>query len=67
MILDEAPNLLEFRELCKKNLQNLDPCLRSTLHNVLQHPFFTHEFIRIHAFLEELPLKTEIEREEFFT
>jgi len=67
MILDEASNLLEFKELCKKNLQNPDPCLRSTLRNVLQHSFFTHEFIRIHAFLEELPLKTEIEREEFFT
>lgn len=58
---------MEFRELCKKNLQNSDACLRSGLSNVLQHSFFTHEFIRIHAFLEELPLKTDVEREEFFT
>ncbi|KAL6255924.1 hypothetical protein P5V15_013164 [Pogonomyrmex californicus] len=64
---DEASNLLEFREFCKKNLQNSDACLRSRLLNVLQHSFFTHEFIRIHAFLEELPLKTDVEREEFFT
>ncbi|XP_071644997.1 protein-associating with the carboxyl-terminal domain of ezrin [Temnothorax longispinosus] len=65
---DEAiPNLLEFKEFCKKNLQNPDACLRSRLFNVLQHSFFTHEFIRIHAFLEELPLKTDVEREEFFT
>ncbi|XP_011881858.1 PREDICTED: protein-associating with the carboxyl-terminal domain of ezrin [Vollenhovia emeryi] len=64
---DGAPNLLEFREFCKKNLQNPDACLRSGLLNVLQHSFFTHEFIRIHAFLEELPLKTDVEREEFFT
>ncbi|XP_012533635.1 protein-associating with the carboxyl-terminal domain of ezrin [Monomorium pharaonis] len=64
---DEAPNLLEFREFCKKNLQNPDACLRNRLLNVLQHSFFTHEFIRIHAFLEELPLKTDTEREEFFT
>lgn len=64
---DEAPNLLEFREFCRKNLQNSDACLRSRLLNVLQHSFFTHEFIRIHAFLEELPLKTDVEREEFFT
>ncbi|KAL6447108.1 hypothetical protein ACFW04_001448 [Cataglyphis niger] len=64
---DEALNLSEFREFCKKNLQNPDACLRSTLLNALQHSFFTHEFIRIHAFLEELPLKTYIEREEFFT
>lgn len=67
IILDEALNLSEFREFCKKNLQNPDACLRSRLLNVLQHSFFTHEFIRIHAFLEELPLKTDIEREEFFT
>lgn len=64
---DEAPNLLEFREFCKENLQNPDSCLRSTLRDVLQHSFFTHEFIRIYAFLEDLPLKTESEREEFFT
>ncbi|XP_072748358.1 protein-associating with the carboxyl-terminal domain of ezrin [Anoplolepis gracilipes] len=64
---DEALNLSEFKEYCKKNLQNPDACLRSRLSNVLQHSFFTHEFIRIHAFLEELPLKTDIEREEFFT
>ncbi|XP_012234046.2 protein-associating with the carboxyl-terminal domain of ezrin [Linepithema humile] len=64
---DEAPNLLEFKEFCKKNLQNADACLRTRLSNILQHTFFTHEFIRIHAFLEELPLKTDIEREEFFT
>ncbi|KAG5312084.1 PACE1 protein, partial [Acromyrmex insinuator] len=64
---DEAPNLLEFNEFCKKNLQNSDAYLRNRLLNVLQHSFFTHEFIRIHAFLEELPLKTDVEREEFFT
>ncbi|KAL0122310.1 hypothetical protein PUN28_007208 [Cardiocondyla obscurior] len=64
---DEVPNLLEFRDFCKKNLQDPDACLRSRLLNVLQHSFFTHEFIRIHAFLEELPLKTDVEREEFFT
>lgn len=66
-ILDETPNLLEFREFCKENLQNPDTCLRGSVTNVLQHSFFTHEFIRIHAFLEELPLKTDAEREEFFT
>lgn len=66
-ILEEAPNVLEFREYSKKNLQNPDAYLRSRLSSVPQHSFFTHEFIRIHAFLEELPLKTDIERGEFFT
>ncbi|XP_014469942.1 PREDICTED: protein-associating with the carboxyl-terminal domain of ezrin [Dinoponera quadriceps] len=66
-VTDEAPNILEFSEFCKKNLQNKNACLRSSILNVLQHSFFTHEFIRIHAFLEELPLKTDVEREEFFT
>lgn len=67
MISDEVPNVLEFREYCKKNLQDSDACLGSRLSNVLQHSFFTHEFIRIYVFLEELPLKTDSEREEFFT
>ncbi|XP_020297837.1 protein-associating with the carboxyl-terminal domain of ezrin isoform X2 [Pseudomyrmex gracilis] len=64
---DEVPNVLEFREYCKKNLQDPDACLGSRLSNVLQHSLFTHEFIRIYAFLEELPLKTDGEKEEFFT
>ncbi|XP_076183128.1 protein-associating with the carboxyl-terminal domain of ezrin isoform X2 [Ptiloglossa arizonensis] len=62
----DVPSLLEFRQFCKENLQNANPCLRSELSTVLQHPFFTHDFMRIHAFLEELPLKNNLEKEIFF-
>ncbi|KOC65908.1 Protein-associating with the carboxyl-terminal domain of ezrin [Habropoda laboriosa] len=62
----DVPSFLEFKQFCKENLQNPDPCLRSKLSHVLQHPFFTHDFMRIYAFLEELPLKNNQEKEIFF-
>ncbi|CAK9821694.1 Protein-associating with the carboxyl-terminal domain of ezrin [Anthophora retusa] len=61
-----VPSFLEFKQFCKENLQNPDPHLRSELSCVLQHPFFTHDFMRIYAFLEELPLKNNQEKEIFF-
>ncbi|KAL2713553.1 protein-associating with the carboxyl-terminal domain of ezrin isoform X1 [Vespula squamosa] len=64
---DNIPALTEFQEFCKKNLQSSDASLRCKLSKVLQHPFFTHDFIKIHGFLEELPLKTNEEKEVFFT
>nr|XP_012152208.1 PREDICTED: protein-associating with the carboxyl-terminal domain of ezrin isoform X4 [Megachile rotundata] len=62
----DIPGLLEFKQFCKENLQNSDPELRSKLSNLLLHPFFTHDFMRIYAFLEELPLKCNQEKEMFF-
>lgn len=62
----DVPGLAEFRDFCKENLQNPDPHLRSNLPSILLHPFFTHDFLRIHAFLEELPLKNDTEKESFF-
>lgn len=64
---DDVPSLAEFKELSKKHLQNADPTLRTKLSSVLVHPFFTHEFIRIHSFLMELPLKNEAEKQDFFS
>lgn len=34
---------------------------------ILEHPYFTHDFIIIYSFLTELALKTETERRTFFT
>ncbi|XP_029049855.1 protein-associating with the carboxyl-terminal domain of ezrin isoform X2 [Osmia bicornis bicornis] len=62
----DIPGLLEFKQFCKENLQNSDPELRSKLSNVLLHPFFTHDFMKIYAFLEELPLQNNQEKEMFF-
>ncbi|XP_047354306.1 protein-associating with the carboxyl-terminal domain of ezrin isoform X2 [Vespa velutina] len=64
---DNIPALTEFQEFCKENLQSSDASVRCKLSEVLQHPFFTHDFIKIHDFLEELPLKTNEEKEVFFT
>ncbi|XP_015114097.1 protein-associating with the carboxyl-terminal domain of ezrin [Diachasma alloeum] len=64
---DDVPALLDFKELCRQELQNPDPALRPSLNSILRHPFFTHDFINIHAFLMELPLKTEPEKEQFFS
>ena len=63
---EDIPGLLEFKQFCKENLQNSDPELRSKLSNVLLHPFFTHDFMKIYAFLEELPLQNNQEKEMFF-
>lgn len=63
---DEIPCLLEFRDFCKKKLTNSDPGQRSKLSEILKHPFFNHEFIRIHRFLMELPLRANHEKEQFF-
>lgn len=64
---DDVPGLLEFKELAKQQLQNQDPELRPKLNDILKHSFFTHDFINIHAFLIELPLKNEFEKEQFFS
>ncbi|XP_003487476.1 protein-associating with the carboxyl-terminal domain of ezrin isoform X1 [Bombus impatiens] len=63
---DDVPSLSEFKQFCKENLQNPDPSLRCELSHVLQHPFFTHDFMRIYAFLNELVLKSNKEKEIFF-
>ncbi|KAK9296864.1 hypothetical protein QLX08_009261 [Tetragonisca angustula] len=63
---EDVPSLLEFKQFCKENLQNSDPSLRCELSQILQHPFFTHDFMRIYAFLDELPLKNSKEKEIFF-
>jgi SCY1-like protein 3 len=34
---------------------------------VLLHPYFNHDFITIHSFLTELPLKSQQVKQEFFT
>ncbi|KAG8042587.1 hypothetical protein G9C98_005221 [Cotesia typhae] len=64
---DDVPALAEFKEICKCSLQNPDPLLRTKLSTLLTNPFFTHDFINIHEFLMELPLKSETEKEEFFS
>nr|CAD7393925.1 unnamed protein product [Timema cristinae] len=63
---DDVPAMADFQELCKKQLQNIEPSVRPKLSSLLEHPFFTHSYIKIHSFLEELPLKSDLEKQLFF-
>lgn len=64
--VDDVPGLLDFLEICKKWLQNPKPELRPSLSSILTHPFYSHDFLAIHNFLQELPIKEENEKQEFF-
>lgn len=48
-------------------MQNVNANLRPKLIDLLECPFFNHDFIKIYSFLTELPLKTDDEKAEFFT
>ncbi|EDV98994.1 protein-associating with the carboxyl-terminal domain of ezrin [Drosophila grimshawi] len=61
------PHVLEFRDYCSTHLKHQNIELRPKLSAVLLHPYFNHEFILIHSFLFELPLKSVPERQQFFS
>lgn len=41
--------------------------MRPLLSAVLLHPYFNQEFIKIHTFLSEIPLKAASAKQDFFT
>lgn len=45
----------------------MDVNLRPKLVDILENPFFNHDFIKIYSFLTELPLKSDTEKAEFFS
>lgn len=61
------PNVSEFRKYCVEHLRSSEADCRPSLSNILQHAYFNQDFILIHAFLSELPLKNQIEKQTFFT
>ncbi|XP_017061201.1 protein-associating with the carboxyl-terminal domain of ezrin [Drosophila ficusphila] len=63
---DGTPHVHEFREYCGTHLKHQNTKLRPRLSAILLHPYFNHEFILIHSFLFELPLKSVQERQHFF-
>lgn len=63
----DVPYVCEFREYCRVHLKHQNSELRPKLSAVLLHPYFNHEFVVIHSFLFELPLKTVQERHNFFS
>lgn len=60
------PTSLEFKTYAGNHLKNSNILMRPKLSAVLLHPYFNHEFITIHSFLAELPLKTQLEKQTFF-
>ncbi|EDW49523.1 protein-associating with the carboxyl-terminal domain of ezrin [Drosophila sechellia] len=65
-ITDSTPHVQEFREYCSTHLKHQNTKLRPRLSAILLHPYFNHEFVLIHSFLFELPLKSVHERHKFF-
>lgn len=55
-----------FRELCEACIKTVDVSERPKLNSLLEHEFFNHDFITIHSFLIELPLKCDEEKTQFF-
>ncbi|XP_017120860.1 protein-associating with the carboxyl-terminal domain of ezrin [Drosophila elegans] len=62
----DTPHVMEFHEYCRTHLKHQNTKLRPTLSAILLHPYFNHEFVLIHSFLFELPLKSVQERQQFF-
>ncbi|XP_035917406.1 protein-associating with the carboxyl-terminal domain of ezrin [Anopheles stephensi] len=60
------PAVDDFKAYCATHLKHGNPAMRPNLSAVLLHPIFNHDFILIHSFLTELPLKGNQAKQEFF-
>jgi len=58
---------VEFLEYVKSTLLLPDLTRRPTIQQVLNHRFFRQPYMYIFQFLKDITLKSEIEKEEFFT
>lgn len=63
----DIPYVGDFRDYCATHLRHQNVAMRPKLSAVLLHPYFNHEFVLIHSFLKELPLKNPQEKQDFFT
>lgn len=66
LIVGDLETLPVFRDLCETSLKNIEVSERPKLSSLLEHEFFSHDFITIHSFLIELPLKSDEEKTDFF-
>lgn len=57
----------EFLQYCAAQLKHPQATARPTLSSCLQLPYFNHDFITVHSFLTELPLKSAADKQHFFT
>ncbi|CAH1401734.1 unnamed protein product [Nezara viridula] len=63
---DDVPGMQDFINICKEYMNSPDSYGHLSLDSFLNHSFFNHDFISIHSFLTELPLKSESEKQMFF-
>lgn len=63
----ETPHTDDFKEYCTTHLKHAEVEMRPTLQAILLHPYFNHNFVQIHSYLLELPLKSALSKQEFFT
>ncbi|EAT45469.1 AAEL003282-PA [Aedes aegypti] len=61
------PAVEDFKSYCATHLKHSNVAMRPKLSAILLHPLFNHDFILIHSFLTELPLKSPQAKMEFFT
>lgn len=61
------PAVEDFKSYCATHLKHANVSMRPKLSAILLHPLFNHDFILIHSFLTELPLKSPQSKQEFFT
>ncbi|XP_055598443.1 protein-associating with the carboxyl-terminal domain of ezrin-like [Uranotaenia lowii] len=61
------PAVEDFKSYCTTHLKHNNVAMRPKLSAILLHPLFNHDFILIHSFLTELPLKSSQAKQEFFT
>ncbi|XP_055541892.1 protein-associating with the carboxyl-terminal domain of ezrin isoform X1 [Wyeomyia smithii] len=61
------PAVEDFKTYCGTHLKHANVSMRPKLSAILLHPLFNHDFILIHSFLTELPLKSPQAKQEFFT
>lgn len=62
----KIPHSQEFLKYCQTHLKHKNPTMRPLLSAVVLHNYFNHDFIVIHSFLSELPLKSQQAKVEFF-
>ncbi len=57
----------EFLDFARESLQHRIPSKRPRLSKVLEHPFFSRDYLSIASFLADLPVKSEVQKKTFFT
>lgn len=62
----KIPHAQEFLAYCRTHLKHKNTSMRPLLSAVVLHNYFNHDFIVIHSFLSELPLKSNQAKVEFF-